>query len=164
MDRPMYLAVDFDHTLCLRTEHGMGKKGKPNKNIIELVNKLHTTGKWKIILWTVRGAEALDEAVEWCEKHNVHLDYVNENPEAAKWFEKFDIPAHAWSVKIFADFYLDDSALSPFNMISDAHGILDYQSTHIVKSQSGIDALCFLLTEMVESRFNFFSPVEEKQK
>lgn len=111
MDRPMYLAVDFDDTLFIRNSW-RDMNGHPNKKIVDLVKRLQDRN-WKIILWTSRNGEALKEAVQWCEGQGIRVDFINENPDAIAWFKNsLGFQNSAWSNKAFADIYLDDSALN----------------------------------------------------
>ena len=74
---------------------------------------------WKIILWTCRSGPALDEAVAWCKEQGIRIDYVNENPEAIKWFREKMVQSYSnWSNKAFADVYIDDSAFNPISTVS----------------------------------------------
>jgi len=112
MNRPMYLCIDFDDTLFIR-DSWMDFNGHPNEPIVKLVKTLQNRN-WKIILWTSRNADALKEAVQWCKDQGIRLDYINENPEAIKWFrEHLGFTNSAWSNKAFADVYIDDSAFNP---------------------------------------------------
>ncbi len=128
MDRPLYLAVDFDDTLCIRTEWGGALRGRANNPVINLVRELKSRG-WKIVLWTCRSGKTLEDAVKWCEEFNVPIDFVNENPEAVQWFrDQFNIAINDWSPKIYADVYLDDSAINPMGYFNGVSGI-DYSQT-----------------------------------
>lgn len=94
------IAVDFDGTLC---EDKYPFIGPANRELIDYLNlaKLHGC---KIILWTSRSGERLNEAVAWCKEHGLTFDAVNENvPEAIEVFG-------GDSRKIFAHRYIDDRA------------------------------------------------------
>lgn len=111
MDRPKYAAVDFDDTIFIRTSW-RNYEGKPNQKIINLISALHARG-WKIILWTSRNGKALEDAVKFCKDNAIHIDYVNENPEAIAYFkEVLGFKESGWSSKVFADVYIDDSAFN----------------------------------------------------
>lgn len=58
-------AVDFDGTLCENIFPGIGS---PNIALINHLIKRREQGN-KIILWTCRVNEWLQEAVEWCRQH-----------------------------------------------------------------------------------------------
>jgi hypothetical protein len=59
-----------------------------------------------IILHTCRSKGELEEAVNWCERNNIHLDAVNQNyPGIVGFADK----------KIFADVYIDDRAFGIYD-------------------------------------------------
>lgn len=94
------IAVDFDGTLC---EDRWPYIGNPNKQLIAYLRDEQRHGA-KLILWTCRKDEYLDAAVDWCKKHKLNFDAVNENlPETLEWFGEE-------SRKIFAHVYIDDRA------------------------------------------------------
>ena len=62
----------------------------------------------RLILWTYRAGNELDEAVEYCKKNGIEFYAVNKNyPE-----EKFD--SETMSRKIIADVYIDDRNVGGF--------------------------------------------------
>lgn len=97
------IAVDFDGTLCKNEYPGIGE---PNLRLIGYLNRQQGMGA-KIILWTCRMYERLDEAVSWCKEHNLIFDYINEN--AVEAIEEFG----GDSRKIYADEYIDDKSILP---------------------------------------------------
>ena len=102
-------AVDFDGTLC---ENAWPDIGKPNYTLIQILKALREKGD-KIILWTCRTADRLDEAIAWCKKQGLEFDTVNENlPEIIGQFG-------TESRKVFADVYIDDKVISPNLKFSD---------------------------------------------
>ena len=103
MTLPKIIAVDFDGTLC---EYNWPDIGEPNEELILYLKVLRRRGA-KIILWTCRQGEALAAAVEWCGKHDLKFDAVNENlPEIIESFG-------GDSRKIYADQYIDDRMTHP---------------------------------------------------
>lgn len=93
-------AVDFDGTLAESIFPGIGS---PNMALINHLIKRRKQGN-KIILWTCRCGERLQEAVEWCRQYGLEFDAVNENlPEM---IERFGTDSR----KIHADCYIDDKA------------------------------------------------------
>jgi hypothetical protein len=56
------IATDFDGTLC---ENKWPDIGEPNDEIIWYLREQQAAGV-KIILWTCRADERLEEAVRWC--------------------------------------------------------------------------------------------------
>lgn len=100
------IAVDFDGTLCSECYPGIGI---PNLPLIYLLIRLRQQGK-KVILWTCRCGEPLEEAKEWCRALGLEFDAVNEN--VAETFEKYGTESR----KISADVYIDDKACFPWQM------------------------------------------------
>ena len=97
------IAVDFDGTLC---ENAWPDIGDPIQPVIDYVLSEQANGA-KLILWTNRHHERLEEAVAWCANHGIAFDAVNENlPEV---IEEFGGDTR----KIFADEYIDDKAVTP---------------------------------------------------
>lgn len=102
------IAVDFDGTLC---ENRFPEIGEPKPRIISFIRQ-HAARGSKIILYTCREngtrRALLDEAVAFCEKYNIPLFAVNENP-ANPYPEQYGTGAGR---KIYADLYIDDKAVS----------------------------------------------------
>lgn len=97
----MIIAVDFDGTIV---EHRYPAIGKEVPFAVDVLKKLTEDGH-RLILWTSREGELLDEAVEWCRQRGLTFFAVNsENPEA-RWDKG---PA---ARKIVADMYIDDRNL-----------------------------------------------------
>lgn len=97
------LAIDFDGTLCTPAWPGIGE---PMDEMIEYVKEQRAAGT-RLILWTNRSGENLEEAVEWCKQRGLEFDTVNENlPELIELY-KNDCR------KINADIYIDDKAANP---------------------------------------------------
>ena len=97
----MTIAVDFDGTIV---EHKYPLIGREKPFAIDTLRQLRSEGH-KIILWTVREGDLLDEAVKFC--HERGLDFYAVNA---------DFPNSAWndsagSRKLKADIYIDDRNL-----------------------------------------------------
>jgi rhodanese-related sulfurtransferase len=94
-------AVDFEGTLCKSIYPGIGA---PNMGLILHLIKRRSQGN-KVILWTCRCGQQLTDAVEFCRKHGLEFDAVNENlPELME----------IWGNdprKVAADVYIDDKAV-----------------------------------------------------
>ncbi len=100
MPNSLTLAVDFDGTIV---ENRYPEIGKPILFAFESLKKLQEEGH-RLILWTYRHGEKLDEAVEFCEKNGLKFYAVNKSyPE-----EEFD---NTISRKILADIFIDDRNL-----------------------------------------------------
>lgn len=69
------LAVDFDGTLC---DDEYPEIGLPNEELIIRLRIAKTIGI-KLILWTCREGDKLDEAVQWCKWQGLGFDAVNDN-------------------------------------------------------------------------------------
>ena len=103
-----FIAVDFDGTLVKDKFPEIGNVN--HKGMYLLANELDKARKLNrepvVILWTCRTdreeGDYLAQAVEWCKKKGLQIDYVNENPES---------PYGDWQRKVFADVYIDDKAV-----------------------------------------------------
>ena len=98
----MVIAVDFDGTIV---EHRYPSIGKELPFAIETLLKLKEEGH-RLILWTVREGELLDEAVEFCRKRGlefyaINRDYPEEEQEHNNHFTR----------KLKADLWIDDRNL-----------------------------------------------------
>ena len=94
----MIYAVDFDGTLCESKWPGIGR---PNMGLINFLISEQKEGH-KIILWTMREGDFLDEALGWCEGLGLIFDAVNDNlPEQQALYGNN-------SRKVYADWYIDD--------------------------------------------------------
>ena len=102
MDYPEVYAVDFDGTLNLAKRYP--ELGEPNMELIEILIKQRAAGD-KVILWTCREGQLLDDAVEYCRKYGLEFDAINDNIQENKdrWGNN--------TRKVFADFYIDDRNL-----------------------------------------------------
>ena len=103
MNEYQIIAVDFDGTLCYSEWPALGS---PNTELIEYLKRWKRSGN-KLILWTCRAGEALENAVSWCEEQNLEFDAINDNlPEIV---EKYGNNSR----KITCDYYIDDRACLP---------------------------------------------------
>ncbi len=107
MPNKLIIAVDFDGTLC---EHVFPDIGKPEQETIDMLISLRTIGN-KLILWTCREGEHLQQAVNWCALQGLEFDAVNENVSSE--FSNFTGARR----KIYAHVYLDDKAMHPETFI-----------------------------------------------
>ena len=95
---PPIMAVDFDGTL-VRDE--FPEIGAERENFCRAIRILQKMGV-KSILWTSRTGSALDEAIEWCEDHDLHFDAINKNlPEVIEL-------TGTDTRKVYANVYFDD--------------------------------------------------------
>ena len=97
----MTIAVDFDGTIV---EHRYPKIGEEIPFATETL-KVLAQERHKLILWTVREGELLEEAIEWCRQRGVFFYSVNKDyPEEEKSHNGF-------SRKLKADLFIDDRNL-----------------------------------------------------
>ena len=97
MKDTLTIAIDFDGTIV---ENAYPKIGKPLIFAFETIKKLQEN-RHRVILWTYRRGEELDQAVAFCEKQGVTFYAVNMSfPE-----EDYDT---SYSRKINADIFIDD--------------------------------------------------------
>jgi len=95
----MTIAVDFDGTIVENRYPNIGTELPFATDTLKmLINERH-----RIILWTVREGEALNEAIAWCRERGVEFyavnkDYPEENQQANQMFSR----------KIKADVFIDD--------------------------------------------------------
>lgn len=96
---PPILAVDFDGTIV---ENKFPEIGKPDYTVVEAIQAYKAMG-WKIILWSCRTDDMLQDAVNYCKNQfNLDFDAVNDNlPEVQQYFG-------GNTRKVFANLYWDD--------------------------------------------------------
>ena len=97
----MTIAVDFDGTIV---EHRYPKIGEEIPFATETL-KILAQERHKLILWTVREGELLEEAIEWCRQRGVFFYSVNKDYPAE---EKSH---NGFSRKLKADLFIDDRNL-----------------------------------------------------
>lgn len=109
------LAVDFDGTIV---ENDYPNLGKPNPGAIEVLRELMGKG-YRLILLTMREGEPLQQAMVYCNGHNVDFFGVNENPEQKDWAPD--------SRKVHASLYIDDAGMNiPLRMGSNNKPCVDW--------------------------------------
>lgn len=107
----MIVAVDFDGTLCKHMYPYIGQQDQHHKNLMEQLIKFRQNDQNKLILWTCRDGKMLQEAVQWCKNRGLQFDAINQNVKQHQ-----NLNRH-YSVKVIADFYIDDKAQSFANTI-----------------------------------------------
>ena len=101
MEQSKIIAVDFDGTLCTNNYPAIGD---PVYETIEALKAEQIAGA-RVILWTCRVGERLEEALLWCGKYNIEVAEVNRNlPDIIEIFG-------GDCRKIFAHEYWDDRAV-----------------------------------------------------
>lgn len=103
MNDNLHIAVDFDGTIV---EHKYPEIGKEIPGAFQTLKKLNIAG-YKLILWTYRDGEELQEAVDFCIKNGIIFWAINKSyPEEQ--YNKYI------SRKINADIYIDDRNFGGF--------------------------------------------------
>ncbi len=97
----MVIAVDFDGTIV---EHRYPQIGKEIPFAIDTL-KLLQQERHRLILWTVREGELLEEAVAWCRERGLEFYAVNRDYPEEKQQDK------DFSRKLKADIFIDDRNL-----------------------------------------------------
>lgn len=95
----MLIAVDFDGTIV---EHKYPEIGKERPFAIDVLKQLAEDGN-KLVLWTSREGETLQEAIDFCHRRGLDFYAVNSELPDSALFAK--APACR---KVRADLYIDD--------------------------------------------------------
>ena len=95
----MIIAVDFDGTIV---EHDYPRIGKPIPFAIETLKMLQQEKNYRLILWSVREGDLLQEAVDYCESKGLKFYAANKN------FPEEESPSPR---KLNADLFIDDRNL-----------------------------------------------------
>jgi hydroxymethylpyrimidine pyrophosphatase-like HAD family hydrolase len=103
------IAVDYDETLVYSNPYG--QEEGVNYPLINKLKELKASGS-KLILWTCRGGEWLQEAVNRCKDLGLEFDAVNENIN-----EEQHIKKQVGLRKVVAHIYIDDRAVDPKQFI-----------------------------------------------
>ena len=103
------IAIDFDGTLSLGEYPACGPA---NEKLIEIIKRLMSDPsevRLYYVLWTSRTGVELDKAVAWLKSQGLELDGINKPPKET---------AADYTRKIWADLYIDDKAITPYEFIS----------------------------------------------
>jgi hypothetical protein len=98
----MMIAIDFDGTIV---EHAYPAIGKPVPFAIETLLQMQKDGH-RLILWTVRHGQLLQEAIDYCARQGLYFFAENENYRGET-VEK----GERLSRKLSADLFIDDRNL-----------------------------------------------------
>lgn len=126
------IAVDFDGTLC---KYAFPEIGKPKLEVINFVKEAHKKGH-KIIIWTCRTDEYLQDAIRWLHKWKIPYEAINDN------INKFQCR------KVMADIYLDDRALNVDDIESFNLDTMDFDNSEV------LDDIETLLTSVMSGTLN----------
>ena len=101
---PYIIAIDFDGTLVEDCFPNIGKK---RIRVWEEAFKAKKEGK-KLILWTSRDHQNLQDAVKYCSSEGLEFDAINENISEVQQLFNND------TRKVYANEYWDDKAIGQF--------------------------------------------------
>ena len=122
----LIIAVDFDGTIV---ENAYPKIGKPMLFAFETLKKLSQDGH-RLILWTYRCGDKLDEAVAFCKENGINFYAVNSSfPE-----EEY---TNDVSRKINADFFIDDRNIGGFYGWGETYQLLTNSAPPIPEKKKG---------------------------
>jgi hypothetical protein len=99
----MTIAVDFDGTIV---EHKYPEIGEERPFATEVL-KMLINDRHKLILWTVREGELLDDALNWCKERGVEFWAVNS--DSSDMFK--EAKDENLSCKLNADIFIDDRGI-----------------------------------------------------
>lgn len=124
----MIIAIDFDGTVVTHEYPKVGRSVGAEKVLKSLVEKGH-----KLILNTMRShkdEDTLSDAEKWFEENGIELYGVNENPTQILWTD---------SPKVYANMYIDDSALGcPKKVLDGKFVVVDWEQVEAMLKAYGI--------------------------
>jgi hydroxymethylpyrimidine pyrophosphatase-like HAD family hydrolase len=97
------IAIDFDGTIV---EDRYPEIGRPRSFAFDTLERLQRDGH-RLILWTYRTGEKLDEAVDFCKKNGIEFYAVNKNYPEEEYLEQTPRKLHA-------DLFIDDRNIGGF--------------------------------------------------
>lgn len=98
----MIIAIDFDGTIV---EHAYPEIGKPIPFAIDTLLQMQKDGH-KLILWTVRRGQLLQDAIDYCAQRGLYFYAENENYRGETKEKGEEL-----SRKLGADLFIDDRNL-----------------------------------------------------
>ena len=107
---PMIIAVDFDGT-CVKEKYP--KIGSDLPGAVETLQAL-VARDHRLILWTCREGQELEDAVNWFKEREIELFGINETPLDADFRPQ-------GGRKVYANLYIDDRTLEGFPGWSKIH-------------------------------------------
>ena len=122
----LIIAVDFDGTIV---EDAYPKIGKPIIFAFETLKKLQEKGH-RLILWTYRYGERLDEAVSFCEENGIFFYAVNSSFPEEEYSDNL-------SRKIHADLFIDDRNIGGFLGWGEIYQMLTNTNPQTIEKKKG---------------------------
>ena len=109
MSKNKIVCVDFDGTCVMHEYPKIGEDVPHAVNVLKRLNEKQV----KIILWTIRSDEFLQDSVNWFIEREIEIWAVNKNPQQKFW---------STSPKAYARVYIDDAALGcPLKLSADGN-------------------------------------------
>ena len=128
----MNIAVDFDGTIVT---HEYPRIGRERPFAVATLKKLQEDGH-KLILWSVREHELLQEAVDWCKERGLEFYAVNKDyPEETHATNDF-------SRKLKVDMWIDDRNVGGLPSWGEIYQIIKEKKTYpqiLEEANKGID-------------------------
>ncbi|MCF0192490.1 MAG: hypothetical protein HUK05_03550 [Prevotella sp.] len=128
----MNIAVDFDGTIVT---HEYPRIGRERPFAVATLKKLQEDGH-KLILWSVREHELLQEAVDWCKERGLEFYAVNKDyPEETHATNDF-------SRKLKVDMWIDDRNVGGLPSWGEIYQIIKEKKTYpqiLEEVNKGID-------------------------
>lgn len=148
------IAVDFDGTIVT---HEYPKIGREIPFAIETL-KMLIRDQHRLILWSVREGELLQEAVDWCKERGVEFWAVNKDyPE-----ESYENNNH-FSRKLKADFFIDDRNIGGLPDWGQIYQIISQGKSYRALTSSIIFRHKSLVMAIVGEMLNLYClPIERK--
>ena len=123
----MDICVDFDGTCVTHDFPEIGRSVGAEDVLRRLVGAGH-----RLILFTMRSGEHLEEAVGWFHEQQIPLFGVNTNPTQGKWTS---------SPKAYGQMYIDDAALGvPLLAMGHARTFVNWPEVERLLEQRGLFA------------------------
>ena len=139
----MTIAVDFDGTIV---EHRYPAIGPEKPFAIDTLKYL-CAQRHKLILWTVREGELLDEAVAYCRRRGLEFYAINKNYPEEK-------PTHeGYSRKLQADLFIDDRNLGGLPDWGEIYRMLSGEELHSTTGSSKDSESKVTLTNFIKRMF-----------
>lgn len=139
----MTIAVDFDGTIV---EHRYPAIGPELPFAIDTLKYL-CAKRHKLILWTVREGQLLDEAVAYCKNRGLEFYAVNKNyPEEKETHE-------GYSRKLQADLFIDDRNLGGLPDWGEIYRMLSGEELHTNTGSSKDSESKVTLTNFIKRMF-----------
>ncbi len=127
----MIIAVDFDGTIV---EHRYPEIGRERPFAIETL-KMLIADHHRLILWSVREGQLLEDAVKWCKDRGVEFYAVNKDyPE-----ENGTENNNHFSRKLKVDLFIDDRNIGGLPDWGTIYQMITYNKTYpdIIKERMG---------------------------